>query len=196
VIDASADPKCQLEDLGNAMRKVEIDLGVPIVFGPDISHMKPGAKKDNLYCAVAQICYDVVDSVPSAARGQLLYIKAGLNGTEPPDITQYARTHATFPHESTANQFFIESQFESYRHLGHHAVRTILHVGKGEEIAGKQSIVPGIGPLVQALFGAAQAYTNHPQTSLQGKPESLSSEATTATTKTVPPIGAEDMGAS
>jgi hypothetical protein len=182
VIDASADPKCQLEDLGNAMRKVEIDLGVPIVFGPDVSHLKPGAKKDNLYCAVAQICYDVVDPVSSAVRGQLLYIKAGLNGTEPPDITQYARTHATFPHESTANQFFNEAQFESYRHLGHHAIRTILREGKGEEIAGKPPVANGTWPLVQALFGAAQAYTSPPQPS--------------AVTTKAQPIGAEDMGAS
>src|SRR6186713_1045162 len=30
VSDASTDPKCQLEDLGNAIRKIRIDLGVPI----------------------------------------------------------------------------------------------------------------------------------------------------------------------
>ena len=194
VIDASADPKCQLEDLGNAMRKVEIDLGVPIVFGPDASRMKPGAKKDNLYCAVAQICYDVVDRVPSATRGHLLYIKTGLNGTEPPDITQYARTHQAFPHESTANQFFNETQFESYRHLGHHAVRTILNEGKGEEIAGRPPSVPGVCPLVQALFGAAQAYANRAPVPEQGEPRSFSTRTNAATTTM--DIGAEDIGAS
>jgi hypothetical protein len=30
----------------------------------------------------------------------------------------YALTHPHFPHESTTNQFFTESQFESYRALG------------------------------------------------------------------------------
>jgi hypothetical protein len=36
----------------------------------------------------------------------------------PADVMAYAAAHASFPHESTADQFFTESQFESYRHLG------------------------------------------------------------------------------
>jgi hypothetical protein len=34
------------------------------------------------------------------------------------DVLSYASTHLEFPHETTANQFFTESQFESYRALG------------------------------------------------------------------------------
>jgi hypothetical protein len=75
---------------------------------------------------MADVHYEYVDQVESARPGKLVYIKAAINGTEPPDVTQYARTHPTFPHESTANQFFNEAQFESYRHLGHHEIRTIL----------------------------------------------------------------------
>jgi hypothetical protein len=157
VADASADPLCQLEDLGNALRKVEIDLGVPIVFKAGL-HMRAGAMEDNLYCAVAEIRYDVVDPVDSAARGHLLYIKSGLTGNEPPDIAQYARTHPTFPHESTTNQFFNESQFESYRHLGHHAVRTILDTGDANGWAATAPDVAGCQPLVQALLAAAETY--------------------------------------
>jgi hypothetical protein len=41
-------------------------------------------------------------------------------------VRQYAITHPTFPHESTSNQFFTESQFESYRHLGSFSVDQIL----------------------------------------------------------------------
>ncbi len=158
VVDAGADAKCQLEDLGNALRKIEIDLGIPIVF-PDGLCMKAGAHKDNLYCALADIRYEYVDRVSCARSGKLLYIKAGITGAEPPDVTQYARTHPTFPHEATANQFFNEAQFESYRHLGHHAVTTILKQGLRKEMlddvpagdVGMQSL--------QALFNAAQAYT-------------------------------------
>ena len=158
VVDAGADPKCQLEDLGNALRKIEIDLGIPIVFRNGI-HMEKGAHKDNLYCALAKIHYDYVDQVESATAGDLLYIKAGITGEEPPDVTQYAKTHPTFPHESTANQFFNEAQFESYRHLGHHAVRTILHRVNPNTIpvdpfaneAGESSLA--------ALFRRARAYT-------------------------------------
>jgi hypothetical protein len=38
----------------------------------------------------------------------------------------YAATHADFPHESTANQWFSESQFESYRALGFHITESVL----------------------------------------------------------------------
>jgi hypothetical protein len=61
VVDAGADPQCQFEDLGNALRKIEIDLGIPIRFNHGIK-MKAGAKPDNCYCAVAEIDYACVDS--------------------------------------------------------------------------------------------------------------------------------------
>jgi hypothetical protein len=161
VVDAGADPKCELEDLGNALRKIEIDLGIPIVFRNGV-HMQKGAHKDNLYCAMAKIHYDYVDPAESALAGDLLYIKAGITGEEPPDITQYARTHPQFPHESTANQFFNEAQFESYRHLGHHAVRTILNKVRAKKMpADISEDGSGEGSLegsLEALFRRAEAY--------------------------------------
>jgi hypothetical protein len=45
-------------------------------------------------------------------------LKTSLNGKEPVDIREYADAHASFPHESTGDQFFDEDQFEAYRHLG------------------------------------------------------------------------------
>ncbi|MBI5012989.1 MAG: hypothetical protein HZC06_09810, partial [Methylocystis sp.] len=50
--------------------------------------------------------------------GTLIYIKAAIHGDEPEDISSYATVHSEFPHETTADQFFNESQFESYRRLG------------------------------------------------------------------------------
>lgn len=124
VIDAGADPTCQFEDLGNAIRKIRIDLGIPINFPPDLG-MKAGMQVSNSYCAVARIQYHCVDPIPEESDGWLVYIKAGLTGREPADILQYAKTHPTFPHETTGNQFFNESQFESYRHLGSYVVQQI-----------------------------------------------------------------------
>jgi hypothetical protein len=63
------------------------------------------------------------------AEGLLLYIKSGLHGTEPMDVLSYAMTHPTFPHETTANQFFTESQFESYRMLGYEIAGRALESG-------------------------------------------------------------------
>ena len=37
---------------------------------------------------------------------------------EPADVLNYAIQNPTFPHQSTADQFFDESQFESFRRLG------------------------------------------------------------------------------
>jgi hypothetical protein len=59
-------------------------------------------------------------------EGVLVYIKPALTGDEPADILNYAGEHRSFPHESTLNQFFTESQFESYRALGYHSVKETL----------------------------------------------------------------------
>ena len=118
VVDADADSEFQFEDLGNAIRKIEIDLGIPITF-PDFPEglpMEKGVKPLNIYCIRGSIQYNCVDE--NAPKGELLFIKPMLNGSEPPDIRAYAASHQTFPHEATSNQFFNEAQFESYRHLG------------------------------------------------------------------------------
>jgi hypothetical protein len=118
VVDGDADSDLQFEDLGNAIRKIEIDLGIPITFPGynDGVPMKKGVVGSNMYCLEGEIGYGCVDE--GAAPGKLIILKPVLNGTEPPDILAYHASHPDFPHESTANQFFNESQFESYRHLG------------------------------------------------------------------------------
>ncbi|MFM9881424.1 MAG: hypothetical protein ACKVQT_00230 [Burkholderiales bacterium] len=55
--------------------------------------------------------------------GTLVYWKSSLTENTPPDIMHYQRSHNDFPHESTADQFFDESQFESYRHLGYEVAK-------------------------------------------------------------------------
>ncbi len=37
-------------------------------------------------------------------------------------MKNYKKEHASFPHESTVDQWFSESQFESYRELGYHVM--------------------------------------------------------------------------
>lgn len=65
------------------------------------------------HCAIGRILYGAVDK--GAQPGTLIYIKASLNHNEPADVKHYAATKKTLPHESTTDQFFSESQFESYR---------------------------------------------------------------------------------
>lgn len=123
VSDAGCDPKYDFDDLGNALRKIWIDLGVRIDF-TGLDQLKkrfkrrPTPAQEQPYWAVGHIRYGDADQRESA-DGLILYIKAGLHGTECMDVLSYATTHKEFPHESTANQFFTESQFESYRALGY-----------------------------------------------------------------------------
>jgi len=131
VVDGGQDEKFGFEDLGNAIRKIQIDLGVPIEFGTDL-HMAAQGKSANRFCAVARIRYGYTDLPQGVARddgsrdGWLVYIKPSMTETEPADILQYQRVHSSFPHESTGDQFFTESQFESYRHLGSFMVESIV----------------------------------------------------------------------
>jgi hypothetical protein len=67
-------------------------------------------------CAVGIIRYSAVDG--PGTDGRLIYVKAMLVGNEGPDILSYAAANPTFPHQSTSNQWFNESQTESYRSLG------------------------------------------------------------------------------
>ena len=123
VSDAGCDAEGALDDLGNAIRKVRMDLGVPITL--DHATFKIAAREaatpEGRYCAVGTIDYDVVDG-PGARKGTLIYLKPGVYGDEPKDIFNYATAHGSFPHETTADQWFTESQFESYRALGRFAV--------------------------------------------------------------------------
>jgi hypothetical protein len=130
VSDGGCDPTASFEDLGNALRKIRIDQGVSIefptkkqIFSRDSTSDTPGT-----YWAVGKIRYSQVDRpVGDGAPdddydGVLLYVKPAIYGREPADVDNCARMSPTFPHESTANQFFTESQFESYRALGSYIV--------------------------------------------------------------------------
>ena len=113
VLDGGCDPSFAYEDLGNALRKIRIDLKVPIDF--DEASLRALHESKRRY-AVASIDYGAVD--PGAGKGWLLYVKPMRLGNEPPDVDHYGRVHPDFPHQSTNNQWFDESQTESYRMLG------------------------------------------------------------------------------
>jgi hypothetical protein len=53
--------------------------------------------------------------------GLLLWVKPCISGDEDFDVIEYGKSHPDFPQESTADQFFDEAQWESYRRLGEHS---------------------------------------------------------------------------
>jgi hypothetical protein len=135
ISDADCDPDFHFQDLGNAARKVFIDFGVSIEFHH--LELKPRSIAPPTGCqstpptfgarfAIGRIVYP-----GCLVAGWLLYIKPTYQATEGIGIRSYASQHTSFPHESTADQWFSESQLESYRALGAYLVEHICTGGRG-----------------------------------------------------------------
>jgi hypothetical protein len=146
VVDAGQDRECRFEDLGNAIRKIRIDLGIQIELKHLPIYAEVPKEQKGRYCAVGTIHYADVDG-PGARPGRLLYLKPAVYGDEPRDILHYKARNQTFPHESTGDQWFSESQFESYRMLGTFAVATICGDARPQD-----------GADLSALFDCACKY--------------------------------------
>ena len=127
------------EGLGGAIRKCRADFGVEIDLRPD--PIRLGANgMSTVHCVVGLITYpedetghattfsgEPIDLCRGGrARGWILYLKSSVTGDEPADVLQYRSANPAFPQQTTADQFFTESQFESYRRLGLHIARTAL----------------------------------------------------------------------
>ncbi len=117
--DATADPELKFGDLGNAIRKCRADLGVEITIDPSTICRNSKGFSEHSY-ALGTINYG------PRGHGVLIYLKASLTGNEPLDVLAYHCTHSQFPHEPTADQWFDESQFESYRRLGQYIAETVF----------------------------------------------------------------------
>ena len=92
----------------------------------------PDPANPGVYCAIGRVIYP--DLIPSeknpeirvkAKEGRIVYIKPGFYDDAPADVRAYAAANAKFPHDTTLNQWFTESQFESYRALGAHTIAMI-----------------------------------------------------------------------
>jgi len=134
VVDAGCDPAFDFEDLGNAVRKIAIDLGVRITF-PDLKLMqcRCDSPQPPVLPAVttrswarATVHYQEADG--TGADGEILYVKPTFYRDLIADVgvRNYGAANPDFPHQSTANQWFDESQFESYRALGFQIMREAI----------------------------------------------------------------------
>lgn len=138
--DAERDPKLRFQGVSELARLAQIDLGVELeIFGLD--NIRNGIQ----HHAFGYIRY------PNGNRGLLVYLKSSLlrddslEAALPEDfhrtsdfrsddrsydsnayIAYYKATHPDFPHESTADQFFDETQFECYRALGFIVAKSVF----------------------------------------------------------------------
>lgn len=133
VVDGGADELRGFDDLGRAIRQCRIDFGVDIKI--NLSSLRSAADAKSL----PQRGYGsgTIDYGNDVA-GTLIFIKPTLcmQREEPVDVLNYGAKNTSFPQQSTGDQFFDESQFESYRQLGEHIAAACLKV-HGERLVSR-----------------------------------------------------------
>jgi hypothetical protein len=118
VVDAGQDGNGAFLDLGNVIRKARIDLDVEVTMQPMRIFSRKILAADKtlgptaLGIALGEIAYS------GSAQGSILYLKPCFLPKIPTDVRAYGESDDAFPHDTTLQQWFSESQFESYRALG------------------------------------------------------------------------------
>ena len=160
--DADCDRGYVFENLLSLIEKARTDFGAKIVINFDEIRPQSGRESVKNF-VVGKILYDPNNPGDPASWGKLIYIKTSMplrrvpsTGTPqeaqkqkeeqkqkglPDDVWQYYELHGAFPHQSTADQWFDELQFESYRALGEY-----LGNLASKEIGGEMDRILG-GPL-------------------------------------------------
>lgn len=140
--DAGEDAGFGFGDLMNAIRKCRTDLGAEITL--PLEKLKPS---NNSAFSAAHAVQGTI-RYADGSEGELLYFKSALTGKEPNDVLDFRNHNPAFPNQSTADQWFDETQFESYRALGFFAADALLQ--KTEKAT----------PSIAELFGTASVLTN------------------------------------
>jgi hypothetical protein len=120
IVDAGRDEKYAYADLGRTLQHALIDLRVQVNF---VKPIQVNEAKLPLHGAYAEITYS---EQSRTLKGELIYIKPWLPDEAPTELKAFKALKQSFPHESTADQFFTESDFESYRRLGEYLTESML----------------------------------------------------------------------
>ncbi|MER8733558.1 hypothetical protein NKH28_27715 [Mesorhizobium sp. M1227] len=132
-VDAEADPAMTFTSFIRLQRHARIDLGARIDLPWEVLRKRTKEVSDpnwdrpivpephqGPHVAVGRIDYGALGS------GVIIYIKSSMSGDESDLILDYQKRYPQYPHETTADQFFSEEQFEVYRSLGFHATNGFL----------------------------------------------------------------------
>ena len=133
-VDGEADPSLSCAALMKVMRFAEVDLDVKINIDlDDIRTVQNGFSRAHFNLGTIRypkisgeerrrlgaLSPDDMDPSEVPQTGYLLYIKSSVTGDEPLPVLDYLANHPSFPHQTTADQYFDEAQFEAYRRLGY-----------------------------------------------------------------------------
>jgi hypothetical protein len=173
VCDAEEDSEMTFGGMGGAITKCRADFGVeidldlrPLQIQDDTGYSKahcvvgtiqyppphPPPGEENAKAPLATACECLGENNDDTYSGVIVYLKSSLVGDEPADLLAYQLKCATFPQDSTANQWFTESSFEAYRRLGHHIAMTAIKPA----LSPKKTQVSGAGDMPE-LFSRMYA---------------------------------------
>lgn len=139
--DASGDDLVSCGTFVEALTLAREELGVEVTI--DLSPLAPNAtgerppgvltKLDTRLSTRSVVCGLV--RYADGTAGRLVLAKASLTTTTPATVLAHAarQAKATFPNDSTGDQFFDHTQFEAYALLGHHiATQAVAAVEAGQ----------------------------------------------------------------
>ena len=149
--DGEADPEHRFNGLATLIRSARIDLGIHVDIDVDALRLDE-RRRSARHWAVGRIHYP-----GETEPGHLLYLKSSVSGDEDEVIREYRHGQPSFPHKSTADQFFDEGQFEAYRSLGQHVGEEALeHLARaGDPDDGDRTPFSELGPWFERLNEAA-----------------------------------------
>jgi hypothetical protein len=151
IIDAGRDEKYAYADLGRTLQHALIDLRVQVKFVQPVRVGDPRLPQHGAYAAITY--------ADGETPGELLYIKPWLPDEAPTELKAFKALKESFPHESTADQFFTESDFESYRRLGEYLTDSMLTACLDSSAAVRLGGSAGLG----GVFAGAKAIASGPQ---------------------------------
>ncbi len=118
VVDAGMDEKFAYFDLGRVIQMALIDFGIQVTFSPELA----AGTEPTAGFAYGKIYYpkqpDKSGAGDADEPGEILYLKPYLPTDIAIELQAHSKIRTNFPHDPTTDQFFTESDFESYRRLG------------------------------------------------------------------------------
>jgi len=125
LVDNGADPEPCFADVGEAIRRCRIDFRAEIVLDTRVFRPADGTAA-GVHVVCGRIRYDAghlrrlgwKNTSGPQTVGRLVWLKPTVLPTDSGDVRQYKLENKEFPQQSTSDQWYDESQFESYRKLG------------------------------------------------------------------------------
>jgi hypothetical protein len=146
--DCGCDPDDRFADLANLIRLVRIDFGTRIEVDQDVAREGPDSTLHRVFgvpsdfakldeksdkCAVLLNVFHAGSAGP-VPDCHVILLKPRVVASAPVDVHEYKATNDAFPQQSTADQFFDEAQWESYRALGFTVAELVFGAGLATEL--------------------------------------------------------------